>query len=169
MTVIEHVLTDPDVDLVELTRRVGVKTGQELCFVARRPQDGVNGVLIFELADAAVRVPVEPRMVVSTIDEMAAERAVTKRRATARHTQELAEELTEPDLPHHAAEQLELFDAATSDAKRWAAVRAVLAHAADGEARFNETAMAAWRGRVEHLRTCPHCMPAELRAGLRGS
>jgi hypothetical protein len=45
---IAHPLTDPDVDLAELTRRVGEKTGQDLCFVSRAPRDGVPGVLMFE-------------------------------------------------------------------------------------------------------------------------
>src|SRR3954469_20373458 len=104
---IAHPLTDPDVDLAELTRRVGEKTGQDLCFVSRAPRDGVPGVLMFEHPITTERVPVETRIVVSTIDELATERAEAQRQGRARHERALAEELAQPELSDHANEQLE--------------------------------------------------------------
>lgn len=159
MTAIEHRLTDPDVDLVELTRRIGAQTGQDLCFVARRPKDGDVGVLMFELAGTDVRVPVDPRLVVGTIDALATERGAARRRAVVVHQGVIAAQLAEPELLHYGAEDLAAFDAAATDVQRWAVVRAVLARAAVGEAMSNDQLMSEWQERVEHHRTCRTCNP----------
>src|SRR4051812_25006362 len=125
---IAHPLTDPDVDLAELTRMVGEKTGQDLWFVSRAPRDRFPVVLMFEHPITTERFHVEARVLGSTIDELATGQAGAQRQGRARHEPALAEELAQPELSDHANEQLEAFDAARTDAGRWAAVRAVLAH-----------------------------------------
>lgn len=160
----EHRLVDNDLNWDEFRRRVSAQVGMDLGMVTRPATADTPGIIRFERMgrpeDTEVeKVDVDPRIVVSTIDAMVAERNAARRRAVATHERSSVEQLAEPELARHAAEQLEAFDAATTDAQRWAAFRAVLEQAATAETTFNEAALTAWRDRVDHFRDCRTCNP----------
>lgn len=135
---IEHKLPRADLDLDEICGRVSARVGRTLGMVTSPPTDGQPGTLMFEEMGTDTRVALDPRIVVSVLDELGRELDQTRAHVVTetRRTQEPGHVHVVPDVPPTAAGWLAGFDAATTDAQRFAAIRAFLAYTAGKESEY---------------------------------